>query len=163
MPLSEAQIDKLCGIFKESFLIVGLGSPLRGDDQAGLLVCEELQSLGVECIKCEYGLENCTDYVMAKKPRALIILDAALFENGCPGDIVVTDEGAIAEGNIIVSTHSIPLRVVLSALKSERAFEKVFLIGIYPDRLDLGLDVSSAVLTSVNKLANYISTCVKGS
>lgn len=151
---------RLCSLFQGSFLIMGIGSPLRSDDQAGLIVCEELSKKGIECIKCEYGLENCIGTVYEKKPSKLVIIDAALFENGTPGDVVIVDEDALVEGRIVISTHSIPLNLLLNMLKNEGIIEKAYIVGIYPENLDLGVNVSSSIYEAVSRVVGEILHCL---
>lgn len=162
MSQSDPLRERLCTLVQGRFLIVGIGSPLKGDDQAGLLACSELQSRGVECVSCEYGLENCIDYIIERRPRVLIILDTVLFEGGRPGDIVIIGEDAIVEGAPLVSTHTISLRALLNVLKVWGAIKEVFIIGVYPESLELGADVSYSVLNSVKMLIDRMSECIKG-
>jgi len=150
-----------CSLFQNSFLIIGTGSPLRQDDQAGLIACDELLRNDVFCLKCEYGVENCFGEIERFKPRYLIIIDAALFENGRPGDIIITSEESISEVNLVLSTHNIPLTLLIDLMKKTWRLEKIYVIGIYPKSMDLGLEVSLEVFSSIERLVEEIKKCIR--
>lgn len=152
-----------CSIFQNDFLIVGIGSPLRSDDQAGLLFCKELSKRGFKCLECEYGIENCFEEISLKKPKNLIIVDAALFAGGNPGDVIIVPEDSVVADSITTSTHSIPMNTLINLLKIMRITEKVYLIGIYPKVLDIGTDISQEVLVAIKGLANSVEKCLKNS
>lgn len=149
-----------CSLFQNNFLILGLGSPLRQDDQAGLIACDELARYGITCIKCEYGLENCIGEIENYHPHRLVIIDAALFKNGKPGDVIVVASDSIEDYGLVISTHSIPQTLILDMLKKTIGVEEVFIIGIYPKTLDLGLEISFEVLSAVKSIAEKIIECL---
>jgi len=153
-------LNDFCSLFQNNFLILGLGSPLRQDDQAGLIACNELARHGITCIKCEYGLENCIGEIENYHPSRLVVIDAALFKNGRPGDVVVVASDSIEDYGLVISTHSIPQSLILNLLKNTIGVEEVFIIGIYPKTLDLGLEVSFEVLTAVKNIAERINECL---
>jgi len=152
-------LNDICSLLRGNFLIAGVGSPLRRDDRAGLLFCEELSKRGYECLICEYGVENCLDGIIAAKPRTLIVVDAALFAGGSPGDVVVVSEEKVSSSEVYVSTHGIPLSAVINMLKSLGAVERVYLVGVYPKDLGLGLEVSREAAVAVNELVNKFVKC----
>ncbi|MEM3763168.1 MAG: hydrogenase maturation protease [Desulfurococcaceae archaeon] len=149
-----------CTIFSHNTLILGVGSPLRSDDNAGLLLCDLLAEKGVECVKCEYGLENCFDVIIERKPRTLVIVDAAFFEKGKPGDVVLVTEENLVDTVQLVTTHNIPVRLVLEVIKRTTKVERAYLIGVYPKTMEIGFDVSSEVRNTIEKLANVIVECL---
>jgi len=150
-----------CSLFQNSFLIIGTGSPLREDDQAGLIACDELLKNDVFCLKCEYGVENCFGEIDRFKPRFLIIIDTALFENGKPGDVIVTSEESISEVKLALSTHGIPVTLLIELMKKMWKLEKLYVIGIYPKSVDVGLEVSLEVSSSIERLVEEIKKCIK--
>jgi hydrogenase maturation protease len=112
-------------------------------------------------LKCEYGVENCFGEIDRFKPRYLIIIDAALFENGRPGDIIVASEESISEVNLVLSTHNIPLTLLIDLMKKTWRLEKIYVIGIYPKSMDLGLEVSLEVSSSIERLVEEIKKCIR--
>jgi hydrogenase maturation protease len=150
-----------CNIFKGNFLIVGIGSPLRSDDQAGLILCDILNQNGVNCIKCEYGFENCVDIVIEKSPEKLVIIDTAIFSGGNPGDVIFLDSIEAFDSTCILTTHNIPIGFLLNTIKELSSIREVYIIGIYPRNLEIGLEVSREVINSLYILAESIVKCFK--
>lgn len=150
-----------CNIFKGNFLIVGIGSPLRSDDQAGLILCDILNQNGVNCIKCEYGFENCVDIVIEKNPEKLVIIDTAIFSGGNPGDVIFLDSIEAFDSTCILTTHNIPIGLLLNTIKELSSIREVYIIGIYPRNLEIGLEVSREVTNSLHILAESIVKCFK--
>jgi hydrogenase 3 maturation protease len=152
----------LCSLLKRSFLILGLGSPLRQDDQAGLIACDLLAERGIECFKCEYGLENCIDMFRDVHIETLVLIDTALFRGGTPGEVIIAGEESIEDLGLAISTHYIPLKVLLDYMKSVGIYKSLVVIGIYPKNLDIGEEVSSEVLKAVESIVNMIKLCIEG-
>lgn len=152
----------LCSILiQPGTLVLGVGSPLRSDDGAGLMFCDILSAKGMECLKCEYGLENCMDLIELKKPKRLVIVDAALFNGGEPGDIVLARDHEVEERLLPVTTHSLPLKLVLKILRDSVGIEEVHIIGIYPKSLEIGEQVSIEVQHSLSILADVFKDCLE--
>lgn len=148
-----------CNLFKGKSLLLGVGSPLRSDDQAGLVLCDLLSQKGVNCVKCEYGLENCVDVIIEEKPEKIIIFDAALFNGGRPGDVIhLEDLDALRSVNLL-TTHNIPIKLLLDVVEKFTPLREIHIIGIYPKNLDVGTSISSEVLRTINSLANGIVEC----
>jgi hydrogenase 3 maturation protease len=141
-------------------LILGVGSPLRQDDQLGLIVCDELSKNGVFCVKCEYGVENCLDEIMKYKPRNLIVVDAVSYRNGKPGEIVLVGEESLDTVASLISSHYISFKYIVDILKNMELVEKVFVIGVYPKILGIGLELSSEVESAIVELTHRIKNCV---
>lgn len=136
-------IDSLTSFLNHNPLILGIGSPLKSDDAFGLLACDYLSSIGVECIKCEYGIETCISEISDRRPKALLIIDAVLSRETPPGSIIVADESAVVTGEILVTTHNIPLKTLLEILRKEYGVEKILIAGATPFSLDYGLELTS--------------------
>lgn len=137
-------------------VLLGVGSDLRGDDAAGMLVASRLKS----CLKVVFGAtapENLTGEVRRLKPTHLIIVDAA--QMGKKAGTIEVIEPDRAEG-VTFTTHQLPLNILTHYLKQEVGCE-VILIGIQPKTLKFGKPVSSEVKSSVSKLATLIKNILK--
>ncbi len=143
-------------------VIVCIGSPLRMDDQAGLMVCDKLRSRGLSVIKCEYGLENCMLEVSELKTKNMLLVDAVYSEDLGPGDIVLVEEKDIIDKNISpITTHNIPFKTMISILRNTIGLEKIYLLGIRVKNIDIGLDVSREVSIAVDKVVDLILDIVE--
>ncbi|OYT40373.1 MAG: hydrogenase maturation protease [Desulfurococcales archaeon ex4484_58] len=148
-------LEKLLCIDKAS--IVCIGSPLRADDQAGLIVCDELLNKGYDVIKCEYGLENCILELTEKKPSKIIIVDGIVSDKLSPGEVVLVSEDEIVEQNIsLVTTHNIPINTTTAILRNVIGLKEYYLLGIRVKNIDIGLEVSEEVKNAVEEVVKTI-------
>lgn len=142
--------------------VLAVGSELRGDDAAGILAGQALaDQLGSRpnALACQVFLghsapENLTGAVRQFGPTHLLVLDAAQL-NAPPGQAAILDEQMIAS-NASASTHSLPLSVLIDYLVELTAC-KAMVIGIQPERLDLGEGVSPAVEAAARELAKTLA------
>jgi len=152
-------LNELKRIICDNTLIVCIGSPLRSDDRAGLILCDKLIEKNVRKIVCEYGLENCIHDIVNVDPRILLVVDAVYSRKLNPGDIVLVEFNEFnLEGIEFTSTHSIPLEVVIEIIKKITKIEKIYLLGIMVKNIDIGLELSFEIENSVSKLADLINS-----
>ena len=138
-----------------SFLLACVGTELRSDDRAGLEVCRELSKMGFSNVaECPHGLENCLHVLEEKKPELLIIIDAALIDEPC--DYVLAEPSEVAN-QIPLSTHSVPLNLVLNLVESIANVRKVVVLGIKVRSLGIGLEMSEEVAERVRILAKLLA------
>jgi len=159
---SQEHLALLRRLLSGKYLIVGVGSPLRSDDQAGLLFCDELLERGIECVKCEYGLENCIGEIAGRRAERLVIVDAVIYDGAKPGEVVIAGEDALVEKYTLATTHSIPVKMLIRMLR-EAGVRDIYVVGIAPSSLDYGLDVSSEVVNSIRMLVELFVKALEGS
>jgi hydrogenase maturation protease len=145
--------------------VLGVGSPLRGDDGAGVLCAHALEQK-IETGKAPANLvvfvgetapENLTGVIIREKPDRLLIIDAVV-SNQCIDDIVFfphledTDEFS-------ASTHKMPLKVLCTYFRNSMDC-KVAVIGIAAGSCAFGTGVSKSVETASLFVANEILACL---
>jgi hydrogenase 3 maturation protease len=140
--------------------ILGIGSELRADDVAGILVAERIREFTAKtnsAIKLKIFIgatapENLTGEIKNFKPTHLIIIDAA--DLGLkPGGIKVMSPDEI--GGITFCTHSLPLKVMTDYLLESFKFD-ITVIGIQPKTLTVGAEPSKPVLKAVDSLVETL-------
>jgi len=150
-------------------VILGIGNTLKGDDGIGVHVVErineylrkvdqkskQVKSAGTKreiiAINCGTVPENYTSIVREHVPDRLILVDAA--EMGLsPGSYRIIPPEKI--GVMCVSTHNMPLSLFVSYVSE--FCRDVVLIGIQPERMDVGATLSSAVRSGGEDAANII-------
>lgn len=94
--------------------------------------------------------------------ETLVLIDTALFRGGTPGEVIIAGEESIEDLGLAISTHYIPLKVLLDYMKSVGIYKSLVVIGIYPKNLDIGEEVSSEVLKAVESIVNMIKLCIEG-
>jgi len=140
--------------------VLGVGSELRADDNAGMLAAQELENSSKDISKhIQFQVffghtapENLSGEIRKFEPGHVVIIDAADMEKK-PGEIsIFTPESA---GGISFSTHKLPIKVLAQYLS--QSFEcRVIIIGIQPKTLDFGKDVSKEVKKAVGEVAHAI-------
>jgi len=148
--------------------VLGIGSDLRGDDVAGLLVVDCLSRKCMNLEPCDiknklhvlYGStapENCTGDIKRSKPTHLVVVDSA--DMGLkPGDIKILGEDQI--GGVSFSTHMLPLSVMIQYLKNSIDFKTV-IVGIQPKNIDFGAVVNTEIIKASEVVADSILKTVE--
>ncbi len=120
--------------------VLGIGSDLRGDDVAGVLVAQQIEkslkkNKKVKVFLGQTAPENLTGEIKKFQPTHLN-----------PDQIAGTS----------FCTHMLPTKVMVDYLLQSFKFE-VITIGIQPKTLSLGSKPSKPVLTSAKKLSSTIA------
>jgi hydrogenase 3 maturation protease len=145
--------------------VLGVGSELRADDQAGLLVAQRLRKrckIDGSCPQIElfHGAtapENLTGEIKNYRPSHLIVVDAADVGKD-PGTIEVISSDLIS--GVSFSTHMMPLKIVADYMR-ESINCKVMVIGIQPKTLKYNGAVSPEIRASVRQVATAIEAIVR--
>ena len=126
--------------------IIGIGNPLRRDDNIGNIVSEKLGGIAAYNVP-----ENMIVKVREMKPEMIVFIDAVEFD-GTVGEVGLFDMSEI--GDEMASTHTVPVKMY------NRFFPNVELkvIGIkvkdrgYGEGLSEELDVEKIVTSAKNHL-----------
>jgi hydrogenase 3 maturation protease len=138
--------------------VLGVGSELRGDDIAGLLVIENLKNKNVKkklhIFNGGTAPENLTGQITKLAPRALIIIDCA-DAGKKPGTLLTIHPDDVA--GVSFSTHMMPLSMLVQYFHN--AFEcEILIVGIQSKSIEFGAPVSPAVKAAVAKLTETITS-----
>ena len=139
--------------------VLGIGSELRGDDAAGLIVAEELQKSKISKLKVFFGgtaPENLTGEIIKYKPTHIIIIDSADLDKD-PGSVLLISSDDV--GGISFSSHMMPIKMMADYLLRSIKCE-IMVIGIQPETLEFGSSVSKEVEKSVKKISGIIRKCL---
>jgi hydrogenase 3 maturation protease len=165
-----ASLRKITDTFDKSTIrlsVLGVGSELRGDDAAGLMVAEKLiKKCGDD--KCGIGAklqvlygetapENFTGEIKRFAPTHLIIIDAAEMGEK-PGNFKIIRKEEIK--GITFSTHVLPLSVMVDYLSNSINFDTL-VIGVEPKDTAFDHAVSTEVKSTVDAVSDAIYTFAK--
>ncbi len=135
----------------EKVLIIGIGNRLKGDDGAGSIIAEKLKEIlkkeNVYIIDAENKPENYIGKIKKISPSLILIIDCADF-NSFPGDFRILNIDEVKEGTISTHNFSIPL------LKKLIGEIEIYLLGIQPEKISFGENLSFSVLNSIKKILN---------
>lgn len=155
--LKAALKTRLKGARKPALLAVG--SDLRADDAAGLLVAGHLKNLSpplgrrLKVFLGDTAPENLTGPIKRYAPSHLIVVDSA--ESGAATGAVSVMDVSDAIGGTTFSTHYLPLTIMLRYILESIDCE-VIIIGIQPASLMFGAATSKAVEKSAARVAAAI-------
>ena len=146
--------------------VLGIGSELRGDDAAGMLVIGILEKKAARnpALKRKLKLfagstapENLTGEIKKLKPSHIVIVDSAEMGEK-PGTFLFIKPDQMSEG-VTFSTHMMPAKI-LSAyfLKSFKC--KITFIGIQPQSLGFGKRPSKNVASAAKEVAEAIISSI---
>ncbi|HUI69544.1 MAG TPA: hydrogenase maturation peptidase HycI [Spirochaetia bacterium] len=141
-------------------VILGVGSEIRADDAAGILVAERIRSLGLPGVTAIAGgaaPENFTGEIRQLSPSHLVVVDAADMGEK-PGTIrlILPDEIS----GVSFSTHSLPLNVLTDYLQKEVGCS-VLIMGIQPRSLELDGSVCAEVTQAIEEAVDALGRCLR--
>ncbi len=143
--------------------VLGVGSTLRGDDAAGILIVERLmeafpQEAYPNLILCAGGTapENFSGNLRLFAPDHLLIVDAA--DAGAePGSIVDIPRTEI--GGPSFSSHMLPLKVMVDYLIHETG-TNVTMLGLQYKGIEFGAELSPEMQEAVDELTDALLTVI---
>ena len=142
-------------------IVLGIGNRLGGDDAVGPCLVDMLNqqqhkvkilhSAEITAMDAGTTPESCTSIIRRRHPDSLILVDAA--DMGLPPGALRT----IPPEKISVlsfSTHHMPLSMFISYVQGFCG--KVRLIGVQPERTEMGGGISKAVRRSMTELVDVV-------
>jgi len=163
-PLKEQPLRQLPLHNKAAF--VGMGSELRGDDAAGVVIVKRLAELAKSgvCSRCLFinggsAPENVLGEIRAFQPEIIVFIDAAILGEA-PGTIRLIDTSREKISGVSFCTHSLPLTIIADYIRQAVPCE-IFVIGIEPVDMDFRPDcalsppVAQAAEEVIQAIADY--------
>ena len=146
----------------DRLVVVGVGSDLRGDDAAGVLVARRLAEQESDRLRVVEGgtaPENYTSVVKSFDPDHVLLVDAVEF-GGDPGEYKPVDPEDLAQTSF--SSHAYPLTLLTDYLERETG-ATITMLGIQPSSIDESEDLSPAVETAIERVVGEIATALSRS
>ncbi len=145
--------------------VLGVGSELRGDDGAGLLVAEYLRKitssyLRQKKVKFFFGStapENLTGEIRKYNPTHLLIIDSAEIGEK-PGVVRLIEPYEI--GGVSFCSHQLPLQIMADYLVQAIGCS-VLIIGIQPARIAFNQPPSREIISAARRIAVIIKKALK--
>ena len=137
--------------------VVGVGSELRGDDAAGLMVAGKLAKklAGRQDVKVFMGAtapENLSGEIKRYRPTHIILIDAASMGEKT-GSVRIFEPGHIK--GVSFCTHQLPLSIFADYMAASLGC-KVNVIGIQPAKLNFMRKPSRQIVNASDKTAKAI-------
>jgi len=131
----ETLLGRLKGANKTVFM--GIGEEKMSDDGVGPYIISELLEFSDEkFLFMNAGIDPVSriDEVIEFHPSHLVILDTCTFK-GPPGTVALIERENIAE-YVPISTHTLPIHVVIDLIIEKLHELSIFMIGIVPESLE---------------------------
>jgi len=147
--------------------LLAIGSDLRGDDTAGILVALELEKslkksklrVPLRIFKGETAPENLTGEIKKFRPTDILIVDSIEMKKRA-GTIALIDPARLG-GGVTFSTHTMPAKILADYFL--KSFEcRITMIGIQPKSIEFGRLPSKSVISSARKIAKSILQATEG-
>ncbi len=137
-------------------VILGIGSELKSDDQAGVYITEAISKIGkYNVIVAGPTPEHWTGFIVNRGYKKLLIIDAVIF-GGNPGEIQVLSINDISERFGL--THSSSLHLFSDFLIKEGKIQSIKILAIEPESVDIGAELSMKVKKSAEKIIKFFES-----
>jgi hydrogenase 3 maturation protease len=131
-------------------LFVGIGNLLKQDDGAGVYISSNIkQSKHISSITVEVSIENYIGKINSLKPDILVLIDCVDL-NERPGTCKLLPVDQLQD--LTFNTHNISLGRV-----SEFFTAQVFILGIQPENVGFGENISYIVRSVSDDIINLIN------
>ncbi|PTD93996.1 hypothetical protein C9439_04655 [archaeon SCG-AAA382B04] len=136
----KAKIKKLIRN-KENPVFLGLGNEIRGDDGVGIFITKKIKK-DYKTIIGEKNPEKHLKKIKKEEPDLLFIIDS-MDNNSPPGSVIFSEAKNIKKRSM--SSHRMPIPVLVEILKDKLPNLEVYLIGIQPKKIDIKEELSDEV------------------
>ena len=133
--LYEKLLNRLIGI--KSLVFMGIGEEKLSDDGLGPYIISELLEYSNEkvlFINAGTDPMSRVDDIVNFKPSSLILIDTCTL-NKPPGTVTILEREIIKE-YVPISTHTIPVHIVIDLIVEKLPELNVFMIGFVPESLE---------------------------
>ena len=131
-------------------LIIGIGNDLRGDDGAGVILARRIKSAGYKNTLIVEGTpENYLQKIISLPGESRLWIDAVNWGGPSGGYQIIRKEEI---SHFAISTHNFSLSVITKFLNEFRPLPDFFL-GIQPENMELGEQLSLPVERTIDELA----------
>jgi hydrogenase 3 maturation protease len=135
--------------------LMGVGNPEYGDDAFGVRLAEELLNAGVpDVVVAGNSPDRWVGFAADMEFDHLVFLDAVEL-GAAPGSVVFVDSKEITARYPQISTHKISLGVLANFVES-RGVTKAWLLGVQPESMKEGQDLTPTVRRTMGALLELL-------
>lgn len=138
---------ELAPLLARPWLLIGVGSDLRGDDAFGPLLARRLAAAGLPALDAGTSPESHTGPILRSGAQVLILADVGNLQ-APPGTLRLLEPAAIGPGGS--STHDPSLALLVAYLRAQCPFT-VRVLAVEPFRMGLGAPVSAPVAAALDR------------
>ena len=159
--------EQLQQLLQGRVCLMGLGNIAYGDDGFGVRLAEALiSSASVVGIRCRVIIAGTTPEwligrVVDEHSDHVVFLDAVEF-GGSPGSVVLLNSDEMAARVPQISTHKLSLGLLAKQVEANGR-TKTWLLGVQPESLRSGEELTPAVRTTFELMLDLLGACLKSS
>ena len=143
-------LKNLLALNDKRILFVGIGNVLKKDDGVGVYISSRIkESERISSLSVEVSLENYIGKINSVKPDILVLIDCANMQSS-PGKCRLLDVRQF--NDMTFNTHNISIRRL-----SDFFDFPTFLLGIQPENIDFGENISYLVKDVADKIIQLIN------
>lgn len=135
----------------KKILFVGIGNLLKKDDGVGVYISSGIiNRCNIEALTVEVSLENYIGKINRIEPDILVLIDCVEM-GSVPGTSKLISVSQLDD--LTFTTHNISLKRISEFFKMP-----VYLLGIQPEKIDFGENISYLVMEEAEKIINIINS-----
>ena len=143
-------LERLLRQKNKKILFVGIGNLLKKDDGVGVYISSKIKNTSeVLSLTVEVSLENYIGKINSIDPDILVLIDCVDMKMP-PGSIKIITVSQIQD--MTFNTHNISLRRISDFFKMP-----VYLLGIQPEKIEFGENISYLVREEADKIIDLIN------
>ena len=147
----QSDLKELLSQKDKKILFVGIGNVLKTDDGVGVYISRNIKnSEHILSLTAEVSIENYIGKINSLNPHLLIIIDCVDMKS-FPGAYKLLPVNMIQD--MTFNTHNISLSRL-----SEFFSMPVFVLGIQPEKIDFGENLSYLVVRVADRIIQLINT-----
>jgi hydrogenase 3 maturation protease len=132
-------------------LFVGIGNLLKMDDGVGVYITKQIKNCAnILSLTVEVSIENYIGKINSIDPEILVLVDCVDL-GLTPGEARLLPVNQVKD--LTFNTHNISLRRISDFFKMP-----VFILGIQPEKIGFGENISYLVKDKADKIINLINT-----
>jgi hydrogenase 3 maturation protease len=144
-------LTDLLSQINRKILFVGIGNVLKQDDGIGVYISRKIKKTPViSVITAEVSIENYIGKINQLNPDILVLIDCVDIKKR-PGSYALLNVSQIQDQTF--NTHNISLKRL-----SEFFHMPVFILGVQPEKIEFGENISYLVKNVADKIINQINT-----
>jgi len=134
----------------KKILFVGIGNLLKTDDGVGVYISKRIKNRGkISSLSVEISIENYIGKINKLNPGILVLIDSTDMK-AAPGTFKLLSINQIHD--LTFNTHSISLKNL-----SEFFSMEVHVLGIQPEKIDFGENLSYLLRNVADRIINQIN------
>ena len=144
------ELNKLLSQKDKKILFVGIGNLLKMDDGVGVYISRKIKNKGtISSLTVEASIENYIGKINSLNPDILILIDCVDMKSAA-GTFKLLTISQIQD--LTFNTHNISLKRL-----SEFFRMPVYILGIQPEKIDFGENISYLVKNVADKIIKQIN------